>query len=231
MATPDPDQPREQPSEDPSHGRSVAAGPPPGELPRHGGAEGHPGAGPSPRATQDPTGVLAGRTIVLGVSGSIAVIKVPLIVGLLAARSARVQVATTAAARQFLTERTFVGLTRDPVLTEADLERGLDRLVPNPDALLVAPASARTLAELASGGPGLLAEIDRRRTGPLVIAPAMESKMYAHPATQRHVHVLEERGARFIGPAAGRLASGATGWGRLVEPTDLVEAFATLLAG
>lgn len=171
----------------------------------------------------DPKGApLAGRSVVLGVSGSIAVVKAPQIAIRLAARGARVQIALTAAAQQFLTVATFAGLTRDPVLTDADLERGLDRLIADPALYLVAPASARTIAELATGGPSLLAEIGRRVGAPLWIAPAMESKMYAHPATQRNIQSLTQQGARWIGPAAGRLASGAHGRGRLVEPADLV---------
>ena len=172
---------------------------------------------------------LAGQGIVLGVSGSIAVVKAPQIVTLLTGLGARVQVATTAAAREFVGVPVFAALTQDPVLTEADQERDLDRLIPGPGAFLVAPATARTLVELATDGPGLLAAVGRRSSGPLVVAPAMESRMYAHPATQRHVRALRERGAHFIGPAAGRLASGASGQGRLVEPADLVAAVQSIL--
>ena len=175
-------------------------------------------------------GPLAGRAVVLGISGSIAVVKAPQIVRLLTERGARVQVATTAAAREFISARVFEALTQDPVLTEADQERGLDRLIANPTAYLVAPASARTLVELATNGPALLAAIGRRCPGPLVIAPAMESRMYSHPATQRHLRVLRERGAQIIGPVEGRLASGASGQGRLVEPPDLVSALQSILA-
>ena len=180
---------------------------------------------PAPEAR----GPLTGRGIVLGVSGSIAVVKAPQIVTLLTGLGARVQVAATAGAREFIRVPVFAALTQDPVLTEADQERDLDRLMPEPGALLVAPASARTLVELATDGPGLLAAVGRRRLGPLVIAPAMESRMYAHPAIQRHLRALRERGAHVVGPADGRLASGAFGQGRLVEPTDLVTALQGIL--
>jgi phosphopantothenoylcysteine decarboxylase / phosphopantothenate---cysteine ligase len=185
-------------------------------------------APPTPPAPEA-KGPLAGRGVVLGVSGSIAVVKAPQIVTLLTGLGARVQVATTAGAREFIGPPVFEALTRDPVLTEADQESDLDRLIPDPAAFLVAPASARTLVELATDGPGLLAAIGRRCSGPLVIAPAMESRMYVHPATQRHLRALRERGAQVIGPAEGRLASGAYGQGRLVEPADLVAALQRFL--
>jgi len=93
------------------------------------------------------------------------------------------------------------------------------------DAIVVAPATANTIAKLALGlADNLLTTTVLASPAPLVIAPAMEAAMWSHPATQGHAHVLAERGAHIVGPAYGRLASGRVGAGRMVEPPQIVEA-------
>ncbi len=168
------------------------------------------------------------KTIVLGVTGSIAAYKAAEIASKLHQQGARVPSILTEGALHFISPLTFQSVTGDKSYTEADLwggeghvtHIGLGRAA---DLLLVAPVSANTLARLAHGlGDNLLSVTALASHCPLVLAPAMDSGMYDHPATQANVEILRQRGAIFIGPESGHLASGLVGLGRMTEPQEIV---------
>ncbi|MSP22568.1 MAG: bifunctional phosphopantothenoylcysteine decarboxylase/phosphopantothenate--cysteine ligase CoaBC [Dehalococcoidia bacterium] len=175
------------------------------------------------------SGPLEGRHIVLGVSGSIASYKAAEVASRLMQEGAIVDVALTRSAMEFITPATFRALThREPYTNmfapygegEAHVE-----LARRADALLIAPASATTLARLAHGlADDFLALTALATTAPTLVAPAMDAQMWDHAATQANRATLIERGVEFIGPASGRLASGRVGAGRLVDPALIVDA-------
>ena len=168
------------------------------------------------------------KHIVLGVTGSISAYKAAEIASRLTQSGALVDVILTAAATQFITPLTFQSVTGRKAYVEADLWGGEGHVTHiglghSADLLLVAPASANTIAKLAHGiGDNLLTVTALAAHCPLVIAPAMDAGMFSHPATQANVEVLKQRGAILIGPAEGHLASGLVGLGRLVEPIDIL---------
>ncbi len=174
------------------------------------------------------SGPLDGRTVVLGVSGSIASYKAAEIASRLVQAGARVEVALTRAATEFITPLTFRALTgrapyvdmfRDGAEGEAHVE-----LARRADLLLIAPASASTLARLAHGLADDAVSLTALATqAPVLVAPAMDSQMWAHAATQANRALLAERGVQFLGPASGRLASGRVGAGRMIEPAAIVD--------
>jgi phosphopantothenoylcysteine decarboxylase/phosphopantothenate--cysteine ligase len=175
-----------------------------------------------------PSGPLSGRQIVLGVTGSIACYKALDIASQLIQAGAIVDVAMTASAAKFVPPLTFSSLTaRDPYTDmwhphgesgEAHVE-----LARRADLMLIAPATASTMARLAHGLADDFVSLTALATqAPLLVAPAMDSQMWSHAATQLNRAVLEERGVQFVGPAEGRLASGRIGAGRFVEPATIV---------
>jgi len=185
--------------------------------------------------------------ILLGVSGGIAAYKALELVRLATAAGHAVRVIQTPASQRFVGAASFAALTGAPVLTdefERDPARGAFpdqappaheplshlELVRNADVFVVAPASANTIAKLAHGlADNLLTSAALATTGPLLVAPAMNSTMWAHPATRANVVTLRERGVTVLEPGAGRLASkGEAGPGRLPEPADLLAAIQTL---
>ncbi|HEY2705560.1 MAG TPA: bifunctional phosphopantothenoylcysteine decarboxylase/phosphopantothenate--cysteine ligase CoaBC [Candidatus Dormibacteraeota bacterium] len=182
---------------------------------------------------------LAGRRVALYVSGSIAAYKACEIVTLLRRRGAEVRVAMTAAAARFVTPMTFQSLSGHAVA--ADIwEPGEGGLAAHGMAHLglggwaevqvAAPASADLCARLALGlADDAVTATALACVAPLLLAPAMETRMWEHPATRSHLATLRGRGAVVVGPGAGRLASGAEGMGRMAEPADVVEACAALL--
>lgn len=180
---------------------------------------------------------LAGARVVVGVSGGIACYKaVELVRGLMTA-GAVVDVVMTAAAMRFVQPLTFAALTHRTVYTdpweawEGD-EHGHVSLGEAADLLIVAPATANTIARLAAGLADDMLTITALATAaPLLLAPAMDYLMIEHPATQANLRRLVERGATIVGPDSGRLASGAVGPGRLVPPERIIAAAAELLAG
>ena len=185
----------------------------------------------SPRSA-DP---LAGKTIVLGVTGSIAAFKAVALASELTKRGALVDVIMTEAATRFVGPLSFQAITHRPVTTEmfallAEVEIGHISLGLRADALVVAPATANVLAELALGlADNLLLTTALATRAPMLIAPAMEPLMYSHPATEANVALLRERGAIVLEPKEGRLASGRVGRGRMVEPAEIVVALERLL--
>lgn len=172
-------------------------------------------------------GSFSGRSIVLGVSGSVAAYKAAEVARRLVEAGAQVTAVLTAGAQRFITPLTFTALTGRPALTDAfALSNGamphLD-LAKSAAAVLVAPASANLLARAAGGqADDLLTSILLVTRAPVFLAPAMHEPMWTHPATQRNVETLKGFGHRILGPATGALASGDHGTGRMLDPEAIV---------
>jgi phosphopantothenoylcysteine decarboxylase len=166
--------------------------------------------------------------IVLGVTASIAAYKAADIVSKLTKEGCDVHVVMTRGASQFITPLTLQTLSRNPVTTDIFAEKkgwqpGHIELADNADVLLIAPATADILAKLAHGfADDALTAIALATKASLLVAPAMNGKMWLHPATQENVVILTRRGADFIGPEAGLLACGYEGIGRLWPADDIV---------
>lgn len=179
---------------------------------------------------------LAEKTVVLGVSGSIAAYKAAQIASGLTQAGVRVPVIMTAAAQEFVQPLTFESLTHEAVhcrLFGAHVvQPGHISLAERADLLVVAPATAQTLARLALGlADDLLSCVALATTAPVLVAPAMNDNMYAHPATQANLQTLRNRGAHIVEPETGRLASGKSGKGRMAGPDAVVAAALRLLEG
>ncbi len=171
---------------------------------------------------------LTSRRILLGVTGSIAAYKAAELASRLTQGGAQVDVELTEAAARFVSPLTFQSVTGRPAFTDADLwgpqahvlHVGLGR---SAELLIIAPASANTLAKLASGAASdLLSLTALAARCPLLIAPAMDGGMFEHPATQENLRLLAERGATILGPEMGHLASGLSGIGRMTEPSEIL---------
>jgi len=172
--------------------------------------------------------VLASRRILLGVTGSIAAYKAADLASQLTQAGALVDAVLSEAAQRFVSPLTLASVTGRRAYTDADLW-GPDSHVLHvelgcgADVVLVAPATAHTLAKLAAGhADTLLCLAALVASGPLLLAPAMDAGMFEHPATQANLDVLRRRGAIVIGPSEGRMASGLAGLGRLLEPEEIV---------
>lgn len=163
--------------------------------------------------------------MVVGVTGSIAAYKAATLVSSLVRGGARVDVILTASATRFVTAATFAGLTPGAVHVDLFTGRGLPHveLAAGADLIVVAPATAHTLARMAHGIADDLLTLTLLGTrAPVLAAPAMEAEMWRHPATQRNAAQLRADGVEFAGPECGRHASGADGPGRMVEPETLL---------
>ena len=173
--------------------------------------------------------------ILLGVSGGIAAYKAVDTMRILQRRGHGVTVVMTAAAQRFVGAATFAALSGRPV--GVDLFGRADRpgydhleLARAADLLLVAPASANTIARMAAGmADGLLGSVHLAFDGPVLIAPAMNTRMYLHPATAQNLALLRARGVEVVEPGSGLLADGEVGVGRLAEPVDIADAVDGLL--
>ncbi len=179
---------------------------------------------------------LEGRNVVLGVTGSIAAFKAADLASKLVQSGAQVDVIMTSGASEFVGPTTFEALTHRPVtvgLFESNSELNIDHvaLALRADVMVVAPATANTIAKLALGladdplGATALATNAR-----IIVAPAMDAHMWASGATVRNVVTLKSRGVRFAGPVEGRLASGLVGGGRMAEPAEIVDHVRSALA-
>ncbi len=170
--------------------------------------------------------VLAGKRIVLGVSGSIACYKAAELASKLTQAGAKVDVILTESAMRFVSPITFRSVTGRGVYTDmwdTDEHVGHVRLGESADLLLIAPATAHTMAKVAHGlADNLLSVTALAARCPVLIAPAMDGGMYSHPATKANVTVLRERGVVLAGPGEGRMASGLVGRGRMLEPATLL---------
>jgi len=172
--------------------------------------------------------IFSGKRLLLGVSGSIAAYKAADLASKLTQAGAQVNVILTPGAEKFVAPLTFQSVTGRRAYTDADLWGGEAHalhigLAREADALLVAPCTANTLAKFAHGlADNLLAVTALASPGLLVLAPAMDGGMYDAPATQANLKILIERGATIVGPAEGRLASGLSGMGRMLEPQEIL---------
>jgi phosphopantothenoylcysteine decarboxylase/phosphopantothenate--cysteine ligase len=170
---------------------------------------------------------LRGKNILLGVTGSIAAYKAAELASRLAQSGAEVEVILTQSACQFVQPLTFQSVTGRRAFLDADLwgsEGHVQHigLATNAHLLVIAPASANTLAKMACGiADNLLTLAALAARCPILLAPAMDGGMFSHPATQANLETLRQRGATIIGPAQGHLASGLTGLGRMVEPEEI----------
>ena len=179
--------------------------------------------------------VLDGKQVVLGVSGGIAAYKSADLTSRLVKAGAIVDVVMTAAATEFVRPITFQALTHRPVALEMfallqETEIGHVALGQRADLMVIAPATANTLAKLACGlADNLLVTTALACRAPILLAPAMESGMWSNPATAANMQILRDRGLHVIGPEPGRLASGGYGSGRMSEPADILEACRWLL--
>ena len=171
---------------------------------------------------------LAGRNIVLGVTGSIAAYKSAYIASSLTQLGATVNVVMTESATRFVGPATFAGVTHQRVTTslwdQETTEIDHVSLGVNADCILIAPATANSIAKLALGitDDALTATILASRA-PLVIAPAMDADMYMSRTTQTNIYALQRAGVKIVGPESGHLASGLSGTGRMANPDDIVD--------
>ena len=179
---------------------------------------------------------MKGKHIVLGITGSIAAYKACQLVRLLVKEGAEVQAVMTPAAKEFVSPLTLATLTQKPVVSEffdrrdgswhshVDLGRWAD-------LMLIAPATASTLAKMATGvADNMLVTTYLSMKAPVMVAPAMDLDMFAHPATQENLATLRRRGVIVVEPATGQLASGLEGKGRMEEPENIAQAAAAFFA-
>ena len=170
--------------------------------------------------------MLKGKHIIVGITGSIAAYKAASLVRLLVKEGAEVKVVMTELAKQFITPLTLATLSKHPVMVEfynpengdwhSHVDMGLWA-----DLYLIAPATANTLGKMAHGiADNLLLTTYLSAKCPVMVAPAMDLDMYRHPATRQNLHILQSYGVRVIEPAAGELASGLVGKGRMAEPEE-----------
>ena len=173
--------------------------------------------------------------IALGVSGGIAAYKAAEIVRQLQERGVHVQVIMTAAAQEFIRPLTFAALSGEKVITsmfgsgaeQPNLDSAVEHIsvAQSIDALLVAPATADTIAKFAQGvANDFLSTLYLATTAPVIVAPAMNVNMWEHPATQANLEILRHRGVTVVEPGSGYLACGMVGAGRLAEPEQVVAA-------
>jgi phosphopantothenoylcysteine decarboxylase/phosphopantothenate--cysteine ligase len=175
------------------------------------------------------------KNIVLGVTGSIACYKAADLASKLVQSGALVDTILTEAATEFVSDLTFKSLTHREVYTslysqDSNLSINHVALAESADLIIVAPATANTIAKIANGiSNDVLTTTILATTAPIIIAPAMDANMFDNPATEANVTTLIGRGFFIAGPAEGRLASGLTGKGRMIEPYDIMGAANMLL--
>ncbi len=177
--------------------------------------------------------ILRDRRIIIGITGGIAVYKVAELVRLLKKEGMEVQVVMTEAATRFVTPLTFEVLSGRPVLSDQFATTGGPAHIEHTDwadLVLIAPATANTIGKLASGiADNLLTTMVMASRGPVVVAPAMNHRMYENPMVRENMKRLSGLGYVFVGPEEGELACGWSGRGRLVEPPCMLEAIKDVL--
>lgn len=172
--------------------------------------------------------MLKGKSVVLGVTGGIAVYKAVDVVSRLRKKGAEVNVVMTKNAQQFVSPVTFQALSNNPVVTDMfDEPKTWDTehisLAQKADVFLIAPATANIIGKMNNGiADDMLSTTVMATRAPVVIAPAMNTNMYLNPVVQRNIEGLKELGVEFIDPASGRLACGDIGVGKLAAPEDIV---------
>ena len=174
--------------------------------------------------------ILRGARIVLGITGGVAAYKAADLASKLVQQGAQVDTVLTEAAREFIGPASLNAITHRPVHGSvfepwtADWAGHLS-LGEESDLIVIAPATANALANLAHGlAPDMLYASVLTSTAPVLVVPAMEDTMYRHPATQQNLEILRQRGVLLVGPESGRLASGEFGVGRMSEPSTIVGA-------
>jgi len=178
---------------------------------------------------------LDGQTIVVGVTGGIAAFKAVHLASRLRQLGAEVHVVMTAAAARFVSALTFRAVTQQPVIADLwDPANPYDEphvtLGERASLLVVAPATAHTIAKLALGlADDAVTATALATRAPVLLAPAMYDAMFEHPATQEHLRTLRQRGYHVIGPEVGWLASGKQGIGRMAEPEAIVDEIRAML--
>ena len=185
-------------------------------------------------STPSSSGSLAGKTIALGVSGSIAAYKAADLTSELRKAGADVHVVMTESATKFISALTLGTLSRNPVLTsfwdEEGWQPGHIELADKIDLLLVAPATAQQVGNCANGlAPDLLGAIYLATKAPVMLAPAMNGKMYEHEAVQKNLDALKGRGVEIIEPVVGELACGYEGIGKLASVDEIIKRVLTHL--
>jgi phosphopantothenoylcysteine decarboxylase/phosphopantothenate--cysteine ligase len=172
--------------------------------------------------------MLKGKSVVLGVTGGIAVYKAVDIVSRLRKKGAEINVVMTKNAQQFVSPVTFQALSNNPVVTDMfDEPKTWDTehisLAQKADVFLIAPATANIIGKMNNGiADDMLSTTVMATRAPVVIAPAMNTNMYLNPVVQRNIEGLKELGVEFVDPASGRLACGDIGVGKLAAPEDIV---------
>ncbi|MFH2202905.1 MAG: flavoprotein [Elusimicrobiota bacterium] len=166
--------------------------------------------------------------VLLGVSGSIAAYKACVIVRELVKAGAQVRCLTTVNGAKFVSPLTLAALSHNPVCQDmfdpAHWEMAHLETASWADRVLIAPATADLMSRLAAGRAGGVIEAAvLSARGPVYVAPAMDTEMWRHPATQDNVKRLKKFGCTFLGPVRGELASGRTGMGRMLEPVEIVK--------
>ncbi len=169
------------------------------------------------------------QVLVLGVTGSIAAYKAADLTSKLSQSGIAVQVIMTANAQKLICPQTFFTLSHCPVLTDLwtlpDWRPGHIELAERAKLLLIAPATANILAKMAQGiADDTLSTYYLSHTGPVLVAPAMNPQMWAHPATQANCQILQERGVHFLGPVKGKVACGPEGAGRMMAVEEIISA-------
>lgn len=179
---------------------------------------------------------LSGKNIVLGVCGSIAAYKACDIASLLVRNGANVKVVMTESAQKIIAPKALETVSRNKVCS--DMWAECNSWVPEhisladfADLLVVAPATANTIGNFANGlAPDMLSSLYLATTAPVLIAPAMNTKMLLHPAVVKNMEILKERGAEFVEAGDGVLACGAVGKGRLADPAEIAAKAAEILS-
>lgn len=178
--------------------------------------------------------MIKGKKIVIGITGGIAAYKAVELVRLLRKRQLEVSVVMTDHARQFVTPLTFQTVSGQTVYTDmfAPYREEISHiaLADRADLLIIAPATANIIAKIANGlADDLLSTVVLATAAPVLIAPAMNVRMWENPATRRNLETLRERGFHFVDPVSGELACGYEGQGRMAEPEDILEEAITLI--
>lgn len=180
---------------------------------------------------------LAGKTILLGITGGIAAYKAAALCSRLISLGASVRVIMTKGATEFITPLTLQTLSRHPVATDVFDERDASIVqhidwADSADLVVIAPATANILSKMANGlADDMLSTTVLAATAPLLVAPAMNVHMWEHPAVIDNVNKLASRGVTFVEPGTGQLACGYVGKGRLAEPDEIAGAVVAMLAG
>jgi phosphopantothenoylcysteine decarboxylase/phosphopantothenate--cysteine ligase len=178
--------------------------------------------------------MLSGRRVLLAVTGGVAAYKSAYLARRLVERGAEVEVMLTESAREFIGDQTFAAITGSQPVTSLFRDQKVSphtELARWADLIVIAPATAATIARLATGmSSDLVTATVLASTKPVLIAPAMHTEMWEQPATRRNVQTLTADGYHFVGPESGALAGGDVGMGRVAEPDHVVEVIETILA-